>query len=523
MPSVPRYDGPQIKTEPIPGARATALASAEAFGGGASAKEVADTFQGVNKNLMKIFANEKENADDVAVLEAAANMAQRQSDIENEASKMKEKDAAVSLQFATESLEKGYNELSGGLANAEQKAKFREKYLPMKVSTYDTVQKHTTTELEKHDTNTTKSFIENTQNAIALDYRNADKIVRLDNSWKNELWLWARRHGKLGQQFDDLVFGYTSEGHKKNMTRMLIDGDTEYADSYADEFSDEISDNDKSAISAVRAEAAALQKDKDEAFKTSYLRDKNIGTMQAKADRDAGVIDLPTYNSKISMLTTVRDDPSIPYSERLNMTATAIKMYEALAQGEGEGGYDENKGEFTIDITGSSVRPLERFRGFISENLGYFTEKFSDSAIEKTQTNFNHKGPIVDIKARVGFMEDFVNFVEKFTGPIEAAPVGGERISSKEAKNVILFGPAGASAARYIKEKLEESFNLIFDPSVPAENIGKELEKQKESIRKAVNPNYTKYPVGKPFTTRLGAYPVAGHDDDGTPMVMLFL
>ncbi len=92
MPIVPRYPVPQVETAPLPAARVSADAPAAAFG-----VPAAPDLSGVQRVFAQIVEEERQKADQLAVLDADNQLAQLGTDLETRALSRRGKEAFGAL------------------------------------------------------------------------------------------------------------------------------------------------------------------------------------------------------------------------------------------------------------------------------------------------------------------------------------------------------------------------------------------------------------------------------------------
>lgn len=148
MPVVPYQQ--KVQEQALPRARQSTDAPIEAFGGGASAQGVARAAENLGNTISDFAAKEKAYIDDIQATEADTKLAQKQTDIQVNISKMQGRDANGAREYAAKEMEKAVEEYGSGLTGNGSLA-FKKAAANRAEGLYGFSEKHTAAENQKAD------------------------------------------------------------------------------------------------------------------------------------------------------------------------------------------------------------------------------------------------------------------------------------------------------------------------------------------------------------------------------------
>lgn len=218
MPTVPRYDSPQIRTAPLPGVRATPNAPEEAFGAGPSFDRLVDTG-------MRIFEEEKRKADQVAVMDADRRLAEMETSLQYDpntgAMNRKGKDVLGIPDEVKEKWDKGVQEIGKSLSDGTQRAAFTQRVAARWPSLNGNIQRHVSSEISNYDTQATSSFIDNEREAAVANFLDPRRMDLSISRQKDALDQHAQRNGLPKEWIRENAAKYESATRRAVIARML--------------------------------------------------------------------------------------------------------------------------------------------------------------------------------------------------------------------------------------------------------------------------------------------------------------
>lgn len=176
MPQVPRLTN-RVQEAGLPNVRVPTDAPLSAFGGGDSLERAGRATQQGFQTAYEFAAEAKKHADDIAVLEGDQQLSGFLTYAETEFKTKRGK----SVLDAQDSLHKEWGKKVEEVLNSASNRQQRESLERLAGSRFNdlnkTVQSHVSNELQKHDIETTKSYIDNERNAVSKSYRTANGLI----------------------------------------------------------------------------------------------------------------------------------------------------------------------------------------------------------------------------------------------------------------------------------------------------------------------------------------------------------
>jgi len=258
MPQVPRYSGTQVREESVPGVRIEPTASTEAFGGGQSLERLNTATRGLNDEVVKLVAREKEAADDAASQEAYGRLVTLKNELiynpETGALTRKGKNAfGVSDEYG-QKYQKLAGEIESSLTNGNQKALFRRMAEKEALELNGTLERHTFVESQAFQENTYKSLVSTLQDDAIKNMDVPGKIDGNMNLITGATMDFARKRGMDATQTKALVTDTVSKTHSAVINRLLTNGRDIEAKTYFDANKDAIVGTDITAVEKVLEE-----------------------------------------------------------------------------------------------------------------------------------------------------------------------------------------------------------------------------------------------------------------------------
>lgn len=312
MPSVPRIDGPQVKTQAIPGVRVnTNAGDAEAFGGGQSLEALSAASRNTAQVGENIAIQARQNADEVRFLDADLQLSKLQTQNELNAKKLQGKDAAGALDYVDKEWTKGVDEVMKGLSNNQQRAAVsraaKVRYSEMNKS----VQSHMVGEAQKLDTATTVDYVANAQNVAALNANDPSRINLSIYQQEQAIIGYGHRTGQSKENITKALQEARSGTHSAVIEALLGSGQIDAAKAYYDENKKQMigSKIDSEYIKAKSKgiiEQAKYEQEKayDENYRTAMtdLFDRRLTLSELQRRYRSGAIKESDYNTLESKL-----------------------------------------------------------------------------------------------------------------------------------------------------------------------------------------------------------------------------
>lgn len=265
MPQVPRYDAPTVSPEALPSPRVSDNAPLNDFGGG-DLTQVAQSAKGLTGAVMDIYDQEKEKADQVAVLDAHNKAQKLATDLlynpQTGAMAKQGKDAMGTPDYVAAKWQDGVSQITDNLSNPAQKAAFNHLAGKIYGSLNEQVQSHVVDQTKKYDTAVTDSSVSNAQNTVSFNPTLKTAATAIDTQ-KAALTLYAQRNGLPDSWLQDKLAQSTSDTHVIAINRLLDNGQPRTALAYYDATKGQILGTEYDRISKQIADQTLLARAQD--------------------------------------------------------------------------------------------------------------------------------------------------------------------------------------------------------------------------------------------------------------------
>ena len=524
MPRVPRYDGPQIKQAPIPGARISPVDSAEAFGAGAGSKATTAALQGLGATALKIVKQERDRADDIAVL-SAKNKALR---LKTEADMMITNSKGLNALTATEDAQKYYNQetdkIYAGLQKGKQQFEFSKTKIVDNADLYSKGFQWAAQQMEEVDVEETKSGITLTMDAGAAEYGNPVKHeAKLQEALEISI-AFAERHGWNEKRIKDANDSITSSYRAKTLNRMMLNEEFEVAAQYEKDYRKEILEPDMNTVNSVRAKAAAAATKKQSDMESEYTRLAATGEIagwQIRDDFEGGQIDKTLYTAATNAASARYDDPAMREEDKLHARLSLMKSAMDIGV-EFESDEEEPNPllkRAVAQSTEASFTAVRKLREDATTLAPWISRDLLSDILVFTQANYDAKGPLPDLPAKKAVFQGFLEFMEKYTGPIPSDTTFIQSLGKTLTPEPTPYGSMPRPFARFLNKTMDDAFKIIFHPKTALAEARRVSQEKEDEIKKNLNPLYKKYKLNEFIETHSGSVQMIGEANDGTPIV----
>jgi hypothetical protein len=301
MPTVPKYSRTE-QVERLPSPRLTPDAPAAAFGIDLSKTE---------QIARQIWIEEKQKADQIAILDADNQLAQHENQAINNMQQKKGKDAFDLPNEVMNEFDQTTSGIADKLSNDTQAIAFKRYVNARRYDLNRQVQHHVARERAQYDGETTDSFLSNERNAAVLNYDNLDRVKLSVDRQRAALIDYGDRNGKPKEYVDLKIAETIGKTHAGVIDRMLINGYDLMAKQYYDKNKGEITD-EKDILTLEKA--------------------LNIGSVRGESQRQADTIVLQpnvTYARALERMRAIKD-PAVRDSveDRINRFFSEQKIIE---------------------------------------------------------------------------------------------------------------------------------------------------------------------------------------------------
>lgn len=323
MPTVPRYNEEQINTAKLGSAKFTETAAIESFGGGKA--NAAEAGLEVAKSVDKIYQNEKQKADQMAIQNAENQLTQLENNLlYDEKTGALNKKGANSFETGTTTMEdykKKSREIYEGLGNDKQKLAF-ENLAGNRAGSIDRrVQSHIATERTRYDDQITSSSIRNEQNAAIKAYMDPERINLSIANQEKALRQFGERNGIPKEEIDSKLSEVLSKTHAGVISRLLDDDNDMGAEAYYKVNEKNITDAD-SIINVKKALEDGSTRGKSQRFVDGILKK---GMSESAALEQARKIESPKLRdatmTRIQNEYNMRDNAKRASMEKVHISA----------------------------------------------------------------------------------------------------------------------------------------------------------------------------------------------------------
>lgn len=247
VPTVEKYDNPNVQAQVAPSVKAGSNPSLEAFGGGAV---ISQPMEAANKGFgeaQDIINQHIKNADDIAVTNADTQLGTLKNNImfdpQNGYFKKQGKDALASLGDTQQSFTDGVDNISNTLSSRQQ-VMFRQKASTQAVDFNAQLQRHASQQSLAYDSQVTDASLANYGNQAVLNYQDPGQVNQAIENQKQVIMQHGQRNGMSDEAVQENIDKITSKTRTDVIQRMLANGDTETAQAYYDANKDKIAGMD---------------------------------------------------------------------------------------------------------------------------------------------------------------------------------------------------------------------------------------------------------------------------------------
>jgi len=237
MPTVPRYE-PQVQDARTPQASIRTPTSLDTFGGGESAARVSEATQRFSGELLKFADQEKQKADQLAVLDADKRLSETTTkllyDPVTGALNKRGKDAFDLPNTVMTEYSKQADIISKDLHNEAQRNAFKQQMVSRSVDLDRSIQAHVSGEIKSYDNATTESYLANERDAAALSYNDPERIGMAVQRQQIAIQQHAQRNGLPVEWTKLKMQEATSKTHEAVINRMLANDEDMRAKAYYD-------------------------------------------------------------------------------------------------------------------------------------------------------------------------------------------------------------------------------------------------------------------------------------------------
>lgn len=234
----------QPTSDGLPSARVSTSAPADAFGG--SASHIADAAEGATKDAVDFFKQQKDQADQIAHIQADTQTSILQTNIQTNVSKMKGQDAFSAPDYMQEQWQDGVQKIQDGLVGQNQKLAFARTSAQRYQDLNKSVQTHVASEAQNFDDQTTQSGIDQARTAAIVNAGDDQQVQQNLDIQKQLVDGWAERKGIPVDSdiYKDKLTAEQSATHLNVIHARLQSGLDQGAQNYFDAHKDGMSGTD---------------------------------------------------------------------------------------------------------------------------------------------------------------------------------------------------------------------------------------------------------------------------------------
>jgi hypoxanthine phosphoribosyltransferase len=242
MPKVPVYEQGQVNVARTPDVGQGAKFSAEAVGGGAgnAVNAVLDTAPMISK----IYQEQKQKADQIAVSEADAKLAKLETDLlfnpKTGALNSRGKNSFDVGVVTNDEYQKSSQAILDTLSNDDQKLAFKKIALDRGGNVDRALNRHMSQESIRYDTEVTTSLVKNEQDAAIQNYADPGRVAQSLKKQEQTLREFANRNGISDESLQQQLVKAKSETHENVLNRMLSNDQDLGAMSYFKKYKNDI-------------------------------------------------------------------------------------------------------------------------------------------------------------------------------------------------------------------------------------------------------------------------------------------
>lgn len=248
MPTVPT-----IRTAPIPGVRVVTGAPSAAFGANA-----AIDFSGPLRVAQQIEQEQRDKVDQVRLLDSDNALADLSTTLQTDALNRRGKAAFGALQDARTAWQQGVSQIEGSLSSDRQREMFAARASARWNALHETVERHTASEAQRFDDDTTQAAIKNRLSDAAANYQDVGIVAGNAAEVRAITQDYGTRNGWSDEQIQQKTSEQLSTLHTAVIGRFLDAGDDRAASAYYDEHKDQIAGDDQGKIARALGESSTL-------------------------------------------------------------------------------------------------------------------------------------------------------------------------------------------------------------------------------------------------------------------------
>ena len=251
MPTVPRYDSPQVEPRGIPNVSVTREAPASAFGGGQAQAGLNQAVVGISKDVFDFAQAEKKKADDIAVQDAYTQTVSLKNrlfyDPKEGAITRGGRDVFGIYDEYGSKYDQGTQEIESRLT-PDQMQSYRVIRDRQKSDLDNDLNRHVFSQAKKFEDETFKSTIEVTRNDAVLHYQDPIKVSSAIELQKDVIVDYAAKNNLPPEYVKLATEEAVSKTHTSILNRMLANGDDLDAEKYYESIKGNISGEDISSV-----------------------------------------------------------------------------------------------------------------------------------------------------------------------------------------------------------------------------------------------------------------------------------
>lgn len=396
MPRVPRASDERVGLRPLSNIPAQTQAPSEAFGTGGAAQAFGQEVRGFNKDFQQILIKQKQDADQLAVLDADQKLAAFKLDLQNQAAERRGKDTfGMSEDFGSQFREMA-EEIGKDLTDEQQLA-FQNRAFGYQTELNGFLEKRTTKERIKFDNERFTARQQTYRNEAKADYENAPLVKNKINSGSAEIMDWASRNGVSNEVRDLKVAEYRSGTHVDLVQAMLNDDREDLVEKHLKTYKDDLLPDDEDSInSLIKKHRTQSEKEKEqqEAESVDDLQ-RRLYSQAASGSLSISEIDSRHANGELptNMWKTLRsftlsneyDNPNIEPEKKSEVYFDLLKDFADL-----RGSKVDKKRRILRRASKNDLKTLTDFRTKVLSNKRSLTPRQVQDFIAFTQTNFDN-------------------------------------------------------------------------------------------------------------------------------------
>jgi hypothetical protein len=219
-PAVPRRSQGTVGTAPLPGVRTPVDVPGAAFRAPAGIDPT-----GISRDIAEVIDRHRQHADTVIMLDADNKLAELESSLRTNATKLKGKDALGATQQATDGWQQGVSDIESSLTSEQQREQFRLRAASRYIGLKSFTENHGADEWDRFQAQTTDTAIKNRMSDAIANYRDPQTVARNAVEARSIIQNAGRRNGWDTETTDRKVAESLSAIHAGVISRYLAAGD----------------------------------------------------------------------------------------------------------------------------------------------------------------------------------------------------------------------------------------------------------------------------------------------------------